>query len=67
LVSDALRRKTMPDFEVEYSWQETQYGVTTVTAEDVDKAEIAALEQLSDTLDDEIQELCIESLREIKH
>lgn len=56
----------MPNFEVEYSWDEPQYGVTTVIAKDLDEAEQVALDQLSDTLEPEITELTIESIKEIK-
>lgn len=56
----------MPNFEVEYSWDEPQYGVTTVIADNIELAESAALEQLAETLDPEITEMSIESIREIK-
>lgn len=56
----------MPTFEVDYTYYIPQYGVTTVVATDVDNAEDVALEQLSESLDPEIQELEIDAIKEIK-
>lgn len=56
----------MPNYEVEYSWDEPQYGIINVIADSLDHAEEVALEQLSDTLEPDIAEMSIESIKEIK-
>lgn len=64
----------MPEFEVDYSWQETLYGSTKVEAADYDDAERTAFNVLAASFDDEKDEdediekrLTIESIREIKN
>lgn len=55
----------MPTFEVDYTYYVPQHGVTTVVATDVDDAEDVVLEQLSDSLDPEVQELEIDAIKEL--
>lgn len=56
----------MATFEVDYSWDEPQYGMITVEAPHIDAAEQVALDQLSETLDPEVTAMSIESIREVK-
>jgi hypothetical protein len=56
----------MATFEVDYTYYVPQHGVTTVVATDVDNAEDVVLEQLSESLDADVQELEIDAIKELK-
>ena len=43
----------MQEFEVEYSWQETNYGTTTVKADNYDDAEEELYNLIVDAIDEE--------------
>lgn len=55
----------MPTYEVDYEYIIPQYGVTTVVADSIDKAEDVALEQLSESLDPEVTGVSIEAIKEL--
>lgn len=57
----------MATFEVDYTYYVPESHITTVVAKDIDDAEQAALDQLSDSLDPEITELEIDAIRELKN
>ena len=54
----------MPTFEVEYSFEVPEYGTMTVNADTIDDAEYVALKQLSETLETDISNIFIETIKE---
>jgi hypothetical protein len=56
----------MPIFEVDYTYLAPQSEVMTVDAKDMDDAERKALDQLSDQLPEEVEDLVIDAIRELR-
>jgi len=57
----------MPTFEIQYEYPVIEEGVILVEAINIDDAEQVALDKLSDELPKEINELDINSIREVKN
>lgn len=57
----------MPNFEVEYSYDVPEYGTTTVNADTIDDAEYIALKQISESLEVDVGNVYIETIKEKKN
>lgn len=56
----------MPIYEVDYEYPIIEEDMILVEADSIDLAEQAALDKLSDELPQEIDELSIQAIREVK-